>query len=131
MATRNLNFADGQVAASATAIASDLSQSGQWVNGLFSNVSSTSQTLILTLSRLGGTSRRVFRAILDVDESLQVTGLPINSGDTLYAATTDASSVDYILSVAPDNTPLNIQSFNEDGILKVTGGIFSDLALIE
>src|SRR5688500_11203259 len=102
---RQLTLADGQVAASAAAILTGATlgnsfPDGTLVQGVFQNTAGTTETVVLTMTRAGGTSRRVARAVLATNEQLVVTGLAMQPDDTLLATTTNASAVDYVMSAS-------------------------------
>jgi hypothetical protein len=125
------NLGNGQVAASAAAIASWTGSQSYRTNATFANTSSSlTETLVVTVLRAGGTARRVCRAVLAPNEHLVVTGIVIDSGDTLKASTTDATTVDYDVSVAPDSQPFQIMSFDANGALKqVNTGVSGNLSV--
>ena len=122
----NLTVADGQVAITATKIASGFNQARR-MNLTFANVGGLSETLTLTLSRNGGTPRRLKQVVLDANEQFEVCGLPLNSTDILYAQTTDAASVDYLVSVASDNAPLTMHTFDSAGRLRTAPYILEQM----
>lgn len=122
----NLTTGDGQVAATASQIAAGFSQARRH-NLTFANVGSTSQTLILTLSRNGGTQRRLKQVMLDASEQFEICGLPLNSTDVLYAQTTNAASVDYLVSIAADNAPLTMHSYDSAGRLRTAPYILEQM----
>lgn len=112
---RNLTLADGQVAATATEITAGPGDMARRVNVSFSNVGGAEETLVLTITRNSGTARRLRRVTLAANEQFEITGLPLNSTDSLKAATTNASSVDYMVSLAPDDAPLSSCVYDENG----------------
>lgn len=128
MAT-NLNAADGQVAATATQILAGEDNARRY-NLTFSNVGTTEQTLVLTLSRNSGTARRVRRVVLAVNEQLDVFGLAVDKRDSLLAQATDASSVDYVVSAASDQTPYGAVAYDDSGNPKTAPAVIDQLAQI-
>ncbi len=127
---RNLVQSDGQVETTAAAVLSGGSDSGRRYNFTFTNAGSTSETLILTYSRASGTPRQIRVVTLEADETFEITGLPVNATDVVYAATTTASTVDYLVSVAPDEAPLMSCVYDAAGISKSSPAILEQLALV-
>jgi hypothetical protein len=111
-----ITLADGQVGATATALSTN-PLSGL-VNVTFCNVGGLSETVVVTLLRNGGTARRVARAVLAANEALVVAGLQVHGVDTLKASTTNATSVDYVVSSAPDSSRLQIYTLDANGAVK-------------
>lgn len=133
MPITNLNFADGQVAATATQICVGPSEDAQTLGRLlatFCNTGTDTETLVLTVSRNGGTARRLYRCTLDPDEQLIVNGLPLNRTDSFLASTTNAGVVDYVVAIAPQDTPFSVQVFDDDGSPR-PGTTLGDLIAIE
>jgi hypothetical protein len=127
-ASRNLTIADGQVAATATEITAGPSNQGARVNVVFHNTGSTEETLILTLTRgTDGTARRVKRVVLKENESCDISGLPMNGTDSLKAVTTTASTVDYVVSVGPEDSPYTFAVYDENGVPKSVPDTFDQL----
>lgn len=127
---KNLVISDGQVAASAGVI---LSGPGDWArrfNLTFTNAGSTAEVLVLTFSRASGTQRQLRRVELEADETFELTGLPLNKADSVYAVTTNALTVDYLVSVAPDEAPLSSQVYGPDGLAKTSPYIIEQLAAV-
>lgn len=125
------NLGNGQVAASAAAIASWTGNQSYRCNATFTNTSaSLVETLLVTVLRAGGTARRIFRAVLAPNESVVAAGIILDSGDTLKASTTDATTVDYDVSVAPDSAPLSITCYDANGAVKqVNTGVSGNLTV--
>ncbi len=59
-----------------------------------------------------------------------MTGLPINKADSVYAVTTTAECVDYLTSVAPDESPLVSMAYDADGLPRMSPQILEQLALV-
>jgi hypothetical protein len=117
------NLANGQVAASATAIYTCAAQDAERVSVLFRNVGGLSETLVVTVLPQGGTSRQVFRVVLAANEGCLIDGLIVEKDDILKAATSNATSVDYLVSLS-DAKGLTFQAFDANGALKqVNSGI--------
>jgi hypothetical protein len=95
---RTLTLADGQVAASAASILSSLDAGIEHVGVTFINTGTATETLVVTMRRAGGTARQIARAILSAKESLVLSGVAMQPDDTLLAATTNASAVDYVVT---------------------------------
>lgn len=116
---RKLTLADGQLAAAAATILAGSSLDGGEggkVQVLAQNVGSSAETVVLTMQRAGGTARRVARAVLAANEQLLVTGLPMQPDDTLLGTTTNATSVDYLVTAS--DGPLTIRTLGAAGAEK-------------
>lgn len=70
----SLNAADGQLAASAAAIYTPQQGDPTTVNVIIQNTGSSSETVVLTMTRAGGTARRIIRTVLLQNEQLFVLG---------------------------------------------------------
>jgi len=128
MATYN-TLADGQVAASATAILTYSGDAPTRVSAVFTNVGGLSETLVLTFKRQGGTARRIFRRAMVANEQLVIAGLPMSKDDVLLAATSNASSVDYVVNDTPDAN-FSITGYDATGaIAQVTSGTSGNLTV--
>lgn len=114
---RELTLADGQVAASATSIYAGSASPAKKVTVTFTNVGGQSETLVVTFTRAGGTARRVLRHVLAANEAVVLRGLPMQADDTLLAATSNATSVDYLVTDGSDS-PFEIVGFDGNGALK-------------
>ncbi len=124
---QNLTTGDGQVAVTATQITAGAGVKARRMNVTFANVGGLNETLVVTISRNGGTARRLKRVVLDVNEQLEICGLPLNGTDSLLAATTNALSVDYVVSVAADNSPQTMVVYDEFGGVKTAPYIIEQL----
>lgn len=121
---QNLNVTDGQLAASVTTITSGPASKGRRLNLTFCNTGSQSETIVLTLSRQGGTARRIRRFTLDPDEQADYQGLAVDKADVLYGYSTNANVVDYTVSMCPPEGAGGAPGpswsvYDEDGILKL------------
>ncbi len=130
--TRNLVLADGQVAATTAAVViAGTRDVACRYNFTFTNVSASStETLVITYSRAGGTQRQLRQVVLEPDETFELTGLPMNKADSVYAVTTDALSVDYLVSTAPDEAPLTSTVYDATGQPKSLPWIVEQMALV-
>lgn len=126
----NLNVGDGQVQIVATQIAAGAANKARRMNVTFANVGGQNETLVLTLSRNGGTPRRLKRVVLELNEQLEVCGLPLNLQDVLFAQTTDAASIDYLVSIAATEAPLTMHVYDDKGGLKTAPYILEQLDAI-
>lgn len=115
-------LADGQVAATATALLT--ATVVDKVTAVFQNISGSTETVVITLQRSGGTARRVAYAVLSTNEQLIVKNLPVQSGDILLAVTTDASSVDYVV-FGQQQGEFGILTLDANGALKSGSAAFS------
>lgn len=127
---RNLVLSDGQLTATAGVIASGPRDWACRLNLTFTNVGASSETVVITYSRAGGTQRQLRQVVLDPDETFELTGLPINKADLVYAAATDAACVDYVVSVAADEAPLSSRVYDASGMPKTSPQIFEQLAAV-
>ena len=118
---RNLTIADGTVAASATEIATGPSDQGGRVNVSFANTGTAEEVVILTITRGTGTARRLKRFTLGPDEQADLNGQALNKDDSLKASSTNAEVVDYVVSIAPEDTPFSFEIQDADGIRKNMG----------
>lgn len=112
---QNLTTGSGQVAVTATQITAGVSDRARRLNLKFCNVGGQEETLVLTVSRNGGTAVRIKRVVLAADEEFKLSGLPLNSTDSLLAATTNAASVDYLISIAGADAPYAEETFDDSG----------------
>jgi hypothetical protein len=115
-------LADGQLPAVAAAIYTGATGDADRINGIFSNTSATlTETIVLTFQRLVGTTlgtaRRIVRAVLAPNEQLRVIGLPMRTGDVLTGVTTDATTVDYLITRS-EGTILDIGVLDANGSFK-------------
>lgn len=109
--------ADGQLASSATALYTGIAQV-QAVVVCQNTSASLTETVAITLTKLGGTARRVAYAVLAPNEQLVVTGLPLNVSDVVKGSATDATTVDYTVSTTSTDIPYSIQSLDANGAVK-------------
>ena len=118
---------DGQVAATATEITAGPADDAQRVDVTFSNTGTVRETLTLTISRNGGTARRLRRVELDVDEQFEITGLALNKTDSLLGITTTASVVDYVVSISAENSPYQMMVYDAYGAPKSAPAVLEQL----
>ncbi len=124
-------LSDGQLAVSATAVytcPTNLPPLSQ-VDLVCQNTSaSLTETILITLTRSGGGTRRVVRAVLAPNEQLIVQGLPMSPNDILLGATTDATTVDYLVSQGGGSNgggPLEIYCLDATGSRKTVSSSLS------
>ena len=115
---QNLNLSGGQLAASSTAITTGAANKARRLNLTLCNTGSQTETIYLTITINGSTARRLRKLTLDPDEQYFIAGLPLNIDDTLYGYSTNASAVDYIVSVAAEAADLEFHAYDEDGTPK-------------
>lgn len=125
----SLNLADGQLGASAAQILAGATVGSVRIDAVLHNTGSNEETVVLTFQRNGGTARRIARAVLDENEALVLSALPVESGDVLLGVTSNASVVDYLISVAADG-PRTITIYDENGLPKSAPAILEQLATI-
>lgn len=89
-----LALADGQLAASsATVLGAGSAERNVMVT--LHNTSAVTQTVVLSVSRNGGSSRTIFRGKLEQYETTYIDGISLNPADVLSGYATGASAVDY------------------------------------
>ncbi len=119
-------IADGQLAASATLILAGSSLPSQGtgsnfgarLNMTFCNTGVSSETVALTVLRNGGTARQICSVVLATGERLVISGFGIDQLDTLKGTATDASVVDYLISIASENVPFSMTCYDANGAIK-------------
>ena len=126
----NLTIGDGQVASGTPAqiASSPGSSEATRLNVSLANVGGQDETLILTIVRGTGTPRRYKRVVLAADEQIEICGLPLNPTDSLQAVTTNANSIDYLVSVASANAPQTFAVYDSYGGVKTAPYILDQLA---
>ena len=125
--TKNLTLASGQVAATATEITAGSGNHAKRLNIKFCNVGGQEEELILTVSRNGATAVRIKRVVLAANEEFRIGGFPLNSSDSLLGVASNASSVDYLVSIASENAPYTEETYDADGRLKTAPYILEQL----
>ena len=111
--------ADGQVAASSTAIYTATAEST--VNIRLANTSAVNtETVTMTVLRSGSTARRVARFVLAPNEQGFVYGLGLSNGDIVKASSTDATTVDYLVGMCSTDIAARMFSLDANGQLKQT-----------
>ncbi len=128
--TQNLVIADGQLAITATALTAGPGDKARKLNVLLFNTGTQDETVILTYSRAGGTQRRIWQALLSPGWSARISGLPINKADTLYGQTTDATVVDYLVSMTGIEAPMSMAVYNDAGLLASIPWILDQLVAV-
>lgn len=124
---RRYTLADGQLAASSTTILAGSSldnPDGDSLDISCTNTAATTETVIVTLARAGGTARRIARAVLAQNEELVITGLKMQGDDTLAAYSTNVSAVDYLVT-GGSQAPFGKNTFDSTGSLKSTSATAS------
>ena len=96
---RSRTLADGQLSTSSATVISgaDNGVPSESATVLLQNTSSSEETILLTFSRSGGTSRRLARIVLQENEQAIIRNLPMQIDDVLSGYTTTASTVDYLV----------------------------------
>lgn len=113
-------LANGQLAAaSATILAAADDGQPRSVNIALGNTSgSSTEVVIVTVTRSGGTARRVARVSLAANETAQIVNLSLGGGDTVQAYATDATTVDYDVSAAAAPGAFAIVALDASGGIK-------------
>lgn len=113
-------LADGQLGATATPVWSGSGATAtRQIILIASNTGGGLQAITLTFSRGGGTPRRIAYVELNQNEALRLSGVSVNPADALYAVTTSAGFVDYL--VAEDDgsgDAFNLQVYDATGVQK-------------
>lgn len=108
MASRTHTMTDGTLTASAASILAGTAFGTDVLTGKVSvvlqNTAATTETVVLTFTRSGGTSRRIARAVLAQNEQMVVNGLPMQYDDTLLGQSTNASAVSYLVNAQAEGT---------------------------
>lgn len=96
-------LADGQVATSVTALYTVPGATTAYLKSVtFLNTNAATQTLIVSVKRSGGTSRKVRQYTLAQNESADYiepgSALLLSTGDAVEAITTTGTAVDYTVS---------------------------------
>jgi hypothetical protein len=120
MLTRSKSFTSGQLAATATSILSGADAGERKVQLSCVNTGSSAETVIVKQQVAGGTARQIARAVLGANESLVVTGIGMQPDDTLLGQTTNAATVDYVVSGCPNDEAFSIVSLDANGALKMS-----------
>jgi hypothetical protein len=132
-----ISVADGQLPNSATAIytaptVSALGTQGP-VHGIVSCLntsSSLTETVVLTLTRAASAvARRIARVVLGPNEQAFVTGVPLSAGDVIKGQTSDANTVDYVVSVTEQDLPLVVAAFDASGNAKTNSASANGLTV--
>jgi hypothetical protein len=125
-----LSVADGQLATSATALYTGIAAQVQANVTCLNTSGSTTETVILTLTRGSGTARRIARAVLAPNEQLFVTGIPLASGDVIKGSTTDANTVDYVVATTQTDIAFKVWTLDTSGAQKqVASGVSGNQAV--
>lgn len=117
-----------QLAASSTTI--HTADKGGTYSLLLANTSASSaETCVVTVARAGGTARRIARVVLAANETAHILNIPMSSGDVLAGSATDASTVDYTLSVSGGGE-FRVVCLDANGALRSgTGGLSGNVTL--
>lgn len=126
----NLTLADSQLGTTEAEIIAGIGSVAKRLHLIFSNVGTFEETVLIRISRNGGTARRLYRMVLQANEAFELDGLPLNSDDSLKASTTNASSVDCVVSQAPDNVRQTLAFYDDSGIPKTSPQILEQMAAI-
>lgn len=110
-------LADGQLAASAATILSGATVGAQRVTVILTNTGGSAETVVLSLSRDGGTARQLARAVLSQYERLIVTGLCVDPADVLKGQTSNATAVDYTI-LAGAGPDFRTDTYDANGALR-------------
>ena len=109
-------LADGQLAASSGTLEGAGPNPRVVAVSLF-NTNTAAETATLTVSRNGGTARKIFSTSLAAGESAIVSGISLGPADVLSGLATDASKVDYLVFTSRDDV-LNVRVFDANGAAK-------------
>ena len=109
-----LTLADGQLSATAATVYSGDARIVT-INA-YNTSASSSETVSFTFQRNGGTARGLHRAILAPYERVIISGVCVETADTILGSATDAATVDYLVTIG--SGPFNVSSFDASGALK-------------
>ena len=116
-----LLLADGQLAAaSATILGAGTVE--RLVSLVLFNTNAAEQEIVLTLTKLDGTARRLCGGTLKEDESLFITGLPLDPSTVLAGYASGSGAVDYLVMNSPP-APFAVSSRGADGTPKQNAAI--------
>lgn len=132
----SLDIANGQVAASATAL-STATSTDLWTVVLRNTSGSTTETVELTVLVNGGTARKYPRVVLPPNCSGIHRNIPVESGDIVKASSTNAATVDYVVTgvgpvgnaVLPNFPPYQLMTFDANGAQNTAAGTTSSATL--
>jgi hypothetical protein len=111
-------LADGQLAAASGTLLTGPPGSMGTVNVIIYNSNTSSETVTLTVARPnGGTARTICVTALAAGETLLVNGIPLPDGAILAGLATDASKVNYFITVSSE-TRLSMQVLTASGASK-------------
>jgi len=125
----SLLIANGQLPTALTTALATATQSDYWSLRLRNTSSSVAQVVTLEVKRNGGTARTLPGSVtIPVSGSAVISGIPMESNDSLFADTTTATTVDYDLTgtgAGPGNTPpvqnFSVSVFDGSGVLQTSG----------
>lgn len=132
----SLLIGNGQLASTAAALGTATGRD-LWSLKLANTSGSTTETILITVLRNGGTARRLARIVLAPNEQATVTNIPVESGDVVKGVSTNATTVDYDLTgvgvtnvaLLPNFPPTSIQLFTASGSLQSAAGTTSSATL--
>ncbi len=120
------NVANGQLAASATAIYTGVSDPVNVNVTLYNSSSSLTETVLLKYRPSGGSADRVIaRYVLGPNQTGYLQGYPLNVGDILKGQTTDATTVDYTVGATTTDTPFGVFVLDANGGLQNASAVAS------
>lgn len=121
-------LADGQLAAAAATIFTGGQDANYPSEGnlvatlsLCNTSGANTETCTITFKRQGGTARRIARVVLSPNETARISGIPMQMGDVLLGAATDATTVDYVLGVSGISS-FAVEVFDANGSSKQVAG---------
>ena len=117
----SLLLADGQLAAASATILG--AGGGERIASIvLLNTSAIEQEIVLTLAREGGTARQFASATLKENESLYITGLPVDPSTVLAGYATGGGVVDYLVMSSP-LAPFSVMTKAADGAQKQNAAV--------
>lgn len=127
---KNLTIADGQLPSTAGVIVSGPGNHARHINLIMSNTGTQDETITLTISRNGGTARRIWRGVLSSNWQARICSLPLNGTDRLLGASTTAGAVDYFVAIVGHNSPMTMAIYDDLGQLTSAPQILDSLAVL-
>jgi hypothetical protein len=130
LADGQLATAEASILTGAVACVGPLGNAGMPLQGntvnlqLFNTSATLTETIEITFSRAGNSTHRgLGQIILAPKQKAVLNNIIIQANDTLYAYTTDATTVDYLISSSTNTGPITIDLFDSSGNkLAASGG---------
>lgn len=109
---------NGQLAASSGSIVAARATSRRLNIALYNTSASTTETVALSVTPAGGTSRQMTRIVLLPNESAMVEGVYLDPSDVLSGSSSNATTTNYSIQPSSDNAPFRVSLFSSTGAAK-------------